>query len=89
MKNIILFLLFFILPNLINAGNIISKFDANIYGFINATVIYGDKNPAWHTQYRANPDYGKSDLNFTMETSRIGIILKAPEEKKNCCKRSN
>ncbi|HPP87671.1 MAG TPA: hypothetical protein PLM75_07440 [bacterium] len=71
------------LPTFINAANISTKFDASIYGFINATIIYGDKNPAWHTQYRANPDYGKSDLNFTMETSRIGLILKAPEEKKS------
>ncbi|MBP7652319.1 hypothetical protein KA977_02785 [Candidatus Dependentiae bacterium] len=58
----------------------LNKFDFKAYGFINASVIYGDRNPGWHTQYKANPDYGTSDLNFTLETSRIGLKIKAPEE---------
>ena len=78
-SKIIVFLCVCISP--VYSGNLPANIDFKIYGFINASLLYTDKNPAYITQYKANPDFKTGDLNFNAHTSRFGINIFAPIEK--------
>jgi hypothetical protein len=75
---IIVFICVLVKP--VYSGNLPAKFDYKVYGFINTSLLYTDKNPAFITQVRASRDLKTSDLNFNAHTSRIGINIFAPVE---------
>jgi len=70
---IIIFIIYLSTP--VHSGNLPANIDFKIYGFINASLLYTDKNPAYITQYKANPDFKTGDLNFNAHTSRFGINI--------------
>jgi hypothetical protein len=65
-----------------SAGPVNTKFELNLYGFVQGDVIFSDYNPANVADVLVQniATDSRGDLNFTAQNTRLGLDIKVPAE---------